>query len=88
MSGPYIHRKGASKLKRSQSIRLLLLFTCQRVFNQGRTLKEEVGWKSRKTLRIYGDGTGGFKIHFWPGRCGRCGMLDWYKVETILVREI
>lgn len=78
MSGQSIRRKDASKLKRSQSIRFLLLFTSQRVFNQGRTLKEEVGWKSRKTLLTYGDGTGGFQIRFFPGHDRNCGLLDWF----------
>jgi hypothetical protein len=48
------------------------------VFNQGRTLREEVGWKSRETLRTCGDGTGGFQMRQFPGRCGRGGLLDWY----------
>lgn len=82
MSGQSIRRRGATKLKRSQSIRFLLLSTTQRVFNQGRSLKDEVKWKSMTTLRHYGDGTGGFQIKWYntwsKNIMSHGGLLDWF----------
>lgn len=72
MFGLCIARKGASKWKRSKSIRTLLLFTTHRVFNQERTLKEEVVWQSHNTLRTYGDGEGYYSM--WSR--GESSLLD------------